>query len=242
MRLAALALCLGLASGTAHAQTTPREAADRFLELNAAAQLQSDAGRAIRTGEALEWEEPQLGPLPTSAGDVVAIDAAHAVARVTTGGDDFPPIDLYFYLDDEGGWKVSAFRTLALTGLPSFLLQTLQEKGELTAEEAVMARNLELTLATDASLKLWHAEHLVALEAMAGQVDEGGQVAKDEAQALGLVSVGREEFGVVFMIGGIVDNTVGFLKEGPSGPPTISPSEYIWVEALGGGWYLFRTT
>ena len=40
----------------------------------------------------------------------------------------------------------------------------------------------------------------------------------------------------------MLDTTVGFFRAGPSGPPPISPSEFIWVEDLGGGWFLFRTT
>jgi len=45
-----------------------------------------------------------------------------------------------------------------------------------------------------------------------------------------------------FVIGGITDNSVGFLYSEKRTPPEISASEYIWVEDLGDGWYLFRTT
>jgi hypothetical protein len=45
-----------------------------------------------------------------------------------------------------------------------------------------------------------------------------------------------------FVIGGIMDNTVGFVYSPSNKPPQISPSSYIWVEEIAAGWYLFRTT
>jgi hypothetical protein len=61
-------------------------------------------------------------------------------------------------------------------------------------------------------------------------------------KALGLTAVEDVGDGIRVTIGGMMDNTVGFFRAGPSGPPTISASEFIWVEDLGGGWHLFRTT
>jgi len=43
-------------------------------------------------------------------------------------------------------------------------------------------------------------------------------------------------------IGGIQDNNVGYFYSPRNTPPRIDPFSYIWVEGLGDGWYLFRTT
>lgn len=46
-----------------------------------------------------------------------------------------------------------------------------------------------------------------------------------------------------FMIGGILDNTVGYLYiKDKNNVPAMSPSQYIMVRSLGGGWYLYKTT
>ena len=77
-------------------------------------------------------------------------------------------------------------------------------------------------------------------------VDDPGQNQVDpgivaDLKQLGLSAIEEAEGEVRVVIGGTLDNTVGFLKPGPSGPPAISPSEYIWLENVGNGWFLCRT-
>jgi hypothetical protein len=43
-------------------------------------------------------------------------------------------------------------------------------------------------------------------------------------------------------IGGITDNSVGFVYSPSGTPPTIDGWRYIWVEMVAPGWYLYRTT
>ena len=46
-----------------------------------------------------------------------------------------------------------------------------------------------------------------------------------------------------FMIGGILDNTVGYLYiKDENNVPQMSPGNYIMVRSLGDGWYLYKTT
>ena len=61
-------------------------------------------------------------------------------------------------------------------------------------------------------------------------------------KALGLKSIDTQDSATRIVIGGSVDNTVGILLAGASGAPAINPSSYIWIEDLGDGWFLFRTT
>jgi hypothetical protein len=46
---------------------------------------------------------------------------------------------------------------------------------------------------------------------------------------------------VMVTVGGVLDDTVGFVHA-PAGEPPIAPNRLIWVEPLGGDWYLVRTT
>ena len=44
-------------------------------------------------------------------------------------------------------------------------------------------------------------------------------------------------------IGGVLDNSLGFLHAAdPAAVPPVGPEEYIWIEPVGDGWYLFKTT
>jgi hypothetical protein len=51
----------------------------------------------------------------------------------------------------------------------------------------------------------------------------------------------NEQAPVQVIVGGILDDTVGFVHA-PAGAPEVSPGRFIWVESLGGDWYLIRTT
>jgi hypothetical protein len=46
-----------------------------------------------------------------------------------------------------------------------------------------------------------------------------------------------------FLIGGIIDNAVGyFYFQNPKDVPEMSPNHFIMIKALGDGWYLYKTT
>lgn len=47
---------------------------------------------------------------------------------------------------------------------------------------------------------------------------------------------------IEIIIGGILDNSVGFVYSPSETPPPIDGWRYIWVEKVAAGWYLFRTT
>ena len=117
-----------------------------------------------------------------------------------------------------------------------------------------LKRNLELTLSTDSQLRAWFAANKPAVETLLHAYEQqpaprAPALDRDPApglgpslKALGLTAIEDVGDGIRVTIGGMLDNTVGFFRAGPSGPPPISPSEFIWVEDLGGGWFLFRTT
>jgi hypothetical protein len=66
---------------------------------------------------------------------------------------------------------------------------------------------------------------------------------KAKLQALHLSSLSKvDDKQIEIIIGGVTDNTVGFLYAPDNRPPLVGPSEYIWVEKIADNWYLFRTT
>lgn len=47
----------------------------------------------------------------------------------------------------------------------------------------------------------------------------------------------------MLLIGGITDNSVGFLRvQDEADLPQMSPSEFIMIEKIALNWYLFKTT
>ncbi|WP_297988985.1 hypothetical protein [uncultured Campylobacter sp.] len=47
----------------------------------------------------------------------------------------------------------------------------------------------------------------------------------------------------MLLIGGVTDNSVGFLRvQDEADLPQMSPSEFIMIEKIAPNWYLFKTT
>ena len=253
--LATLVLTVGLAwSSAAYAQqATAAAAIDRFLVLNATDQLQSAEGRDLRTGEASEWNVPATGPLPDRHDRLVAIGEGHAVARVLARPPEGDPIDLYFYLEEaEQGWRVSAMRTLALPPFVYMMIDQLEAQTSRSPDEDRILENVRLVTLTDAALRHWFDENRQAIDSLVEAYERlpsgSGAVRDDGATpgisaalaALHLTQISAAEGGIVLVIGGVLDNSVGLMRT--ASPPPMSPSEYIWVEPLADGWFLFRTT
>lgn len=249
-----LALALVWGSTALAQQPTAAEAVNRFLSLNAAEQLQSAEGRELRTGEATEWDVPATGPLPDRHDRLIGIGEGEAVARVTAhppGGD---PVDLYFYLKAaQDGWRVSAMRTLALPPFVYMMMDQLGAQASVSPEEDRLLANLRLVMQSDTDLHRWFGENRSAIEALAdayerlpngtGAVRDDGDAAPEVSaalRALHLTQISAEGGRLILLIGGIMDNSVGFMRT--ASPPSISTTEYIWVEALADGWFLFKTT
>jgi hypothetical protein len=258
------ALLLGLAaaappapaassSAAASVEAEQRAVLAELNRISAAGKLQSEEGKALLTGEASDWISPDLGG-GLGIDKLVQISPERAVARVPAGK---VPQDTYTYLEKvDGRWKVSAERTLALSYLLREYKEDLESKPAATADQQALLRNVRLTVASDAELAAWFARHGAELEAIKNDYVAAGStdwvVAKgegkagplvDRLRALGLAGIGRSEPGFVqVVIGGVLDNAVGFLFDGGKPPPRPSPDDYIWIEPLGGGWHLFRTS
>lgn len=228
------AAAIALAAPAALAQKTPEATVARFVELANAGQLTAPEGQAILTGEARQFATDAKSNLP-AADKIIVTGATTAAVRFVLHGNGSEEADAYFYLEKTpSGWAVSAYRAMALSGMDQMLLAEMKKRPRLSLEDQLQKLNLELTLSTDSQLRTWFTANSGKLAALT--------TASNDLKTLGLSSIKQASGETRITIGGTLDNTVGFLKAGPSGPPKISPSEFIWIEDLGGGWSLFRTT
>lgn len=232
---AAIALC----APAALAQATPAAALERFVALANAGELTSAEGQAILTGEARQMATSAKSALP-AVDRIIPIGKDKAAARFVLRGPNGEEADAYFYLEKTGKtWAVSAYRAMAKPGMDMMLLAELKKRKELTPDEAFQKRNLELTLSTDSQLRAWFTANRAAIDALANSPASG---VAPKLKELGLQTRSNDSAETNILIGGMLDNTVGFLRPGADGPPAIDPSHYIWLEDVGGGWYLYRTT
>lgn len=229
----------------------------RLAELSRRQAIQTEAARKLLTGEMLELNIPSFGNLSEAPDKVLLLEKNSAVGRFQLSGENGQVTDVYFYLQHDGGWKVSAVRLLSLTGIIEQVYLGLKARPALTEEERALFENYRLTLAPDKELKAWFAANSGTLDELcallrargngrAAGVSRGDEKFPDAAallRRLNLSAARVEADGdVEIVIGGVTDNTVGFINSPSQSPPKISPSSYIWVEEVAAGWYLFRTT
>lgn len=216
------------------AQSTPDATLARFITLANAGELTTPEGQAILTGEAKQMATASKSNLPP-ADKLVAVSPTLAAARVVLRSPAGEEADAYFYREKTAAvWAVSAYRQMTVSGMDMMLLAEMRKQKQLSPEDQIRKRNLELTLSTDSQLRAWFAANRQALANLQPPYTDLG--------TLGLSSVSETAHGREIVVGKTLESTVGFLHAGASGPPAVSPSSYIWIEELGDGWFLFRTT
>lgn len=154
--------------------------------------------------------------------------------------------DWYIYLiNDQKKWKISAVRSLALPGLFFMALQEVQGKANRTKEEEHQYQNMLLTLQLDTELKQFLHKNIESLNTIVLEAKTSQEKATESAKHLNLNFVGYESTsGIVDVnIGGILDNSVGYLFV-PTGVevPKMSDDNYIYIEHIVGNWYVYKTT
>lgn len=240
----------------------PQTALERLSKLNKIRQLPTDAERRLFTGELADSRADSFGVLTMNEPDkILLIDETRAVgrfqARVTAANDR--PVDVYFYLKNEGAdWKIYAVRRFAVPQFMEQLFESLNARANLNEADRRLYENLQLTLDTDKGLRAWFAENRASMDKLRSLLPSSSKrsaplyVGTDDKQFpavaallknLNLSRVSIEKNGnIEIVIGGVTDNTVGFIYSPAGKPPEITTLEYIWVEPLADNWYLFRTT
>jgi hypothetical protein len=186
---------------------------------------------------------------------VIKIKTDKAVARRADNPDR--PND-YFYLTKVGvEWQIHSIRTLALPGFVWELKRNLAETPARATENEAIYQNLLLITQPDGELKKWFINHKPQLDEMRVLKPVFKEFSQDGSSSRRLSNIARVNYlvGMMFLnyaemedsmfnvsLGGVLDNSVGFLHAHSDNVPEISPSEYIWIEPMGDDWYFYRTT
>jgi hypothetical protein len=154
--------------------------------------------------------------------------------------------DWYIYMTNEQGkWKISAVRNLALPGIFFMALQKAHNKTDRSKEEEYQYQNMLLTIQPDAELKEFLLKNIDSFNRIAKEAINNPDKATESVKALNLNFARYEpESKIVDVnIGGILDNSVGYLyiPEGAS-VPSMSDDNYIYIERIQGNWYVYKTT
>lgn len=216
----------------------------QFLKFNNAHQMSSPAAKKLLTGEATSFAKyPDVGRI--SGAEKVQLTPQGAAFHVQQLDEKGVAIaDAYFYAKREKGvWKISAARSFALTGLIGMARDELQKKPRLSASEKLELLNMNLTLASDKTLKTYFLKHRADFEKLRIEAARPNPQKMKRARELGLTDARKNENGEIdCVIGGISDNTVGFLYVPQNRQPPISDEDKIWVERCAPGWFFYRTT
>ena len=253
--LVLLAACSSSLAGTARSDSDPKGTLLQLINLSNQQALNKPEARALLMDEALKWNGPTFGKMAAAPDKVVLINPTSAVGRVQHFAENGDVTDLYFYLSLDGVWRVRAMRALALTGIVRGAYEYLKSKSTRTAEEEEQFANTQLVLASDEVLRGWFKQNqpdLNKLFELSKVMKPGDFSSTENPKYAGLKSQlrllhlslaeAKENGNVEFVIGGVTDNTVGFLYSPSNHPPAISSDEYIWVEEVAPKWFLFRTT
>ena len=149
--------------------------------------------------------------------------------------------------NEGGAWTINAYRALALPRFVTDLRNGLRAMTTRSADDEATLANLELTMRSDAELRRWFggefARRLDRLRTL-GQPDPRAAEIQSQLRTLHALTLDVSPAGVTTVtIGGVLDNSLGFLHAvDPAAVPPIGPEEYIWIEPVGDGWYLFKTT
>lgn len=245
---------LSLISGSSSsAQATPRATGSvsqarnvlaRFLTLNSQRKLKSAASKGLLTGEATRFATLDTLGRFSRPDAFKLVDSRHAVGRVQALKGNIPKADIYLHLTLSGStWKVSALRSFALTRMIERAMQELQRKPILTDQERSALANMKLTLSIDRDLRAYFKSRRSQFERMRKVAAKNRNAAQSHVRKLGLNGISNGNGADrQFVIGGIADNTVGYLYSPTNRPPKITSDEFIWVEKIADKWFLFRTT
>lgn len=206
--------------------------------------------RAVYQGEMLKYylDKPTFGqnlPRDVRAQFRELVKRKNRAVYAVLLSDGHTTGDWYaFLVRESGGWKLSAVRDLALPPLFYMVLRHLRQTGQRTPSEEWQYRNMLLTTKSDNELKAYLRKNLVAFRNVITLFSKGKKASAElAAKHLLIGSLDRDGKRYMLTIGGILDNSVGFMYVAPGGrAPDMSPDNFIYVEEVVGGWYLYKTT
>lgn len=201
--------------------------------------------------------------------ELIFQDSAHATVAVWLQ-DSITSFDVYFYLVKNKNWTIYAARSLVMRQSAKDALKRLDSIPEKYREEAYTKTHAHSYAFEVANIKLWDnsdnvlASHFNSHKKQFQQIQKrlvkkgftksdslvvkaikDKKIKKLANQVLirGFEYDKRYPGCIFYLIGGIADNTVGYLYQpDPKRIPLITEKHYIIIKPLGDGWYLFKTT
>ncbi len=201
--------------------------------------------------------------------EVIFQDTAHAMVAVWLH-DTAISMDVYFYLIKKQNWTIYAARSLVMKQSAKDALKDLdsipeKDRGETYTKThphtySFEKKNLELWDNSDDVLAAHFNTHKKEFLQMQKRLVKKGFTKSDslivnaikdkkikkianEVLIRGFEYDPRYSGCIFYLIGGIGDNTVGYLYQpDPKKIPLITEKHYIIIKPLGDGWYLFKTT
>ncbi len=201
-------------------------------------------------------EMQQMGDRPTIGSGIPAnvvttyrsleSDSMHAIYAInyrdTSNGQDW-----YCFLKrDNVVWKIEAVRCLALPGYVYMLLDSSKRMPPLPDSLRRVQNSLRLLTQSDEHLKQYLRDHLEQFMKLVSSSQADSIESRKLCDELNVLSCesSTEYKGCTFVtIGGIVDNTAGYIYAADGAKlPRMTPSEYIYIEEVLPHWYIFKTT
>lgn len=187
----------------------PLQAFERFLDLNARGEMDSEEGRALLGGE-MKLPNNKEPHARMHCDKIVRIDAARAVGRVSVleparevegfGGNLRVPertVDVYFFLERSDRWRVTTIRAMANLELLGGLAWSDIDPAEmerLRPGHAETVANARLILSSDRELAQWFRDHQTELDSVASRArDLAGRSDQRSFRNPSLVEVARRE-------------------------------------------------
>lgn len=203
-------------------------------------------------GEMLQfYDSPTIGARTPDTIETKIRELQHIESQVIyaiSQSDQNTTVDWYCIINqDNTKWKINAIRRLALSPFVYMIYDSLQKNQNLPDSLIFMKNNIELMIKSDAKLKQYLVDNLNTFENIISFINQNKEEdAKEKLKKLFLDSYYRDDrFSgcIFFLIGGIIDNSVGFIYSKDSAKiPVMSPNEYIYIEKIIGNWYIFKTT
>jgi hypothetical protein len=212
----------------------------------------------------------QLGAGVKREAKLLYQDSSKAVVTVWLH-DSVTSMDVYFYLQHRGVWTVYAIRSLVMKDFAKNELKRLDsipvaDRGKSYAKkhghtwqfdydnavlwgapDTVLADNFYRNKAAFEKLEKYRQKRypLKPGDTTYADAQKDKKIRKQTAQLL-VREIMIDKFApgaVLYHIGGVVDNSVGYLYQpDPKKLPAISAGYFILIRPLGNGWYLYKTT
>lgn len=201
--------------------------------------------------------------------EVIFQDTAHAMVAVWLH-DTVTSLDVYFYLLKNQNWTIHAARSLVMKQSARNALKSLDSIPEAQRGEPYSKTHAHSYTFETENLNLWDNSDYVLTAHFNSHKKQFHQVQKrlvkkgftksdtlvgngikdkkikklTDQMLIRSFEYDRRYPGCIFyVIGGISDNTVGYLYQpDPKKVPIITEKHYIIIKPMGDGWYLFKTT